>query len=261
MNLLLRILYEYLRNNILLGCLGAVTMFALFKVITKAGFDGRWILMPLVSGLLNVIVLVWQAINATRTVVVAVDLPRVVIGHVTVSAGGWRAAFGPLDPKAFDAIYLALWASIFINWALFLVFAFREWPISLTTREVKILERREGLASIVPITSRSAPAPEPAEDDDRPDLVYASIATPSAAAAAAASRHPSAGPPPAPVAPKSPVDPGPTTFCEKCGESITAAGAFFHECPPDRPQGQFCTSCGTPKTPGATKCAQCGAAN
>ena len=82
--------------------LGVLNTVALYKIITKAGYSGSWILAPL-SVIFLVVITVGVAIHAA----------------VTLSSASLGTAGALLKLDYLD---------VFFNWVLFLVFAFSDWP-------------------------------------------------------------------------------------------------------------------------------------
>jgi hypothetical protein len=130
---------------------------------------------------------------------------------------------------------IALWALIFVVWIMCLVLAFAAWPnfpskfdtwkANTTAREVERTTLR--------MVRSAQPPPEPTTGPATPMArPIPDVSTDSSLA-------------------------GPTTYCPRCGTSMTTASAYFHDCHADGPATQFCTVCGSATVPGAESCAEC----
>jgi hypothetical protein len=131
--------------------------------------------------------------------------------------------------------------SIFLNWVLFLVFAFSRWPVS----GPQYARTPDGPRP--PDALREGPGPTPTAPlpSARPARVV-----PSSGAG------PGSGPtgvPSATVA-KRPA----AQFCPWCAEALPGNRALFHDCgSKDRPES-FCKNCGTALPDGSSVCNACG---
>ena len=79
-----------------------LTPFAMYRIITKAGFSGAWIVAPLSTWLLAFVTLV-AGIHAARS----------------LSTTGWRIT---------GVLVILDWADGLFNWTLFIIFGFADWP-------------------------------------------------------------------------------------------------------------------------------------
>jgi hypothetical protein len=87
---------------------------AIFKIITKAGYSGWWLLLPLaplLASVFTLIVIDHQANSPFSTSSVAFDVTTII---------GWLVFVG---------------VSTFANWIFFLVFAFSDWPVRRQARQ------------------------------------------------------------------------------------------------------------------------------
>ncbi|HUI04086.1 MAG TPA: hypothetical protein VLZ77_11135 [Acidimicrobiales bacterium] len=117
--------------------IGVLNFFALYKIITKAGFSGAWILAPL-SVIFLAIVTVGVVIHAAVT--------------FSSASLGTAGALVKLD-----------YVDAFLNWILFLVFAFVDWPALRGQPRWATVPARQPVAHGLPrnVLPPSPPPPPP----------------------------------------------------------------------------------------------------
>jgi hypothetical protein len=204
---------------------------AVAKIITKAGYSSRWILVPLAP------VFLWLV----SIVLLAVDVRTVFIGDATVSV--------PVGLANFQILEILDFLSVFVTWVFFLIFAFSNWPVSTQRREPMrpFADRPADFAYAGQAPSRPVSAP------GHPGTTVAGPATTTGGAGA---------PPVTPgtfqnAAPQ-PAEQPQVIFCSWCGKERAVNAQAIHHCGSrDRP-AVHCMRCGTLFEDGATNCASCG---
>ncbi|MGO9151539.1 MAG: zinc-ribbon domain-containing protein [Acidimicrobiales bacterium] len=146
---------------ILLG-VGLLNLIATVKIITKAGYSGWWVLVPLIP------VALWFITLATL-------------------AGAANSPFNSATSAGFNASgYVALFVldgvGALLPWVFFLVFAFSDWPVRQQLREEQRFHRVPAAVAAVP--QAVSPPPQPTPHVPPPP-------TPSSLPAAAATAGPS----------------------------------------------------------------------
>lgn len=208
----------------LLIFLGAIFLnyWALARIINQSGFSTYWLVLPLAPLVLTILcyVIFWRDLHA-------------------IAFGG---GFGFGDVSSVSLYWHLDEISIVLNWIMFLVFAFSQWPAT-------------GRQSRVADSPSAAPAPSsrgPATGSTPPsEPVRAARVMPSSGA----------GPGSGPVAASSAASPNKPNakFCPWCGESLPGNRALFHDCgPKDRPE-TVCRSCGKAFPAGTSQCDTCAA--
>lgn len=114
---------------------------AVFKIITKAGYSGLWILLPatpLIASVIATIILASEANSPFATNAVAFRFTTIV---------GWTIVVG---------------ISLFANWVFFLVFAFSNWPVLRNVqRRSAFTSSQEMIRNTGAPTTAFTPAPAP----------------------------------------------------------------------------------------------------
>jgi hypothetical protein len=201
-------------------CIAGVNYFATAKVITKAGYSGWWILIPLLPVFLMI---------ATFAVF---DLEV----HPLVSSG--FTVF-----PSFTGIRYMLVIDIIgglFTWIMFLVFAFSAWPVAGSSHTFRPLVASGETTGATFGPSGGAPAQVgsgPRTSSPRPGATPIAPQSPGPRSAVQAGRK--------------------IVFCAWCGESIPGNRALGHDCGPKDRSEVFCRYCGTAFTPGSTTCAIC----
>lgn len=199
---------RYVELGIALG-LFVLNYAALHRIIRKAGFSGWWIIAPLAP------VAIWIYWFVTTVIE---------IRHGNVG--------GLLDTQLTSAKLMLL--ALFVNWVLYLVFAFRSWPSLGASNERVARPGRPGQGP----TSPAAPATSPASGGSL--LVVAP---------AEAAPQPSA---------EAAVPQSATIYCSWCGKQRDREALAVHHCGSrDRPPA-FCKECGDSLGEGDAACSSCG---
>jgi hypothetical protein len=108
---------------------------AIFKIITKAGYSGWWILLPLMP-------------------VFASIASYVVLDKVTCSPLQPTCQVGSFDPTTtLVLLWILSGVSVFLSWIFFLVFAFSNWPVM---RELRMQQSLNQTAQ-TPVAYSTAP--------------------------------------------------------------------------------------------------------
>jgi hypothetical protein len=201
-----------------------VDYWATMRIITKAGYSSKWILLPLAPLILTIVyyVILWH------------DLREIYFGS-SIGFGGFS------NTKFFWGLDVF---SIFLNWLFYVIFAFSRWPSTVAPRQSD--------DPPLPPTPTRAISGSPS----KPPAPAAPVPTERAVPPSGAG--PGAGPGGASVAPalKRPS----AQFCAWCGEPLPGNRALFHNCgSKDRPETN-CKTCGTALPAGSTECSSCGAA-
>lgn len=225
--------------------LATVNYFAISQIISKAGFSPWWVLCPITPLALVIILFL--------TLVIDAHTPS------TFEPGGLTTTI-----EGAVALMYLIGITSFLNWVLFLVFAFVRWPVQLAAdgygRRQPPLGPTFGPPSgqvSPPGFASPPPTPGPAMATPAPaGSVAAPVpAAPEADGCAALYEDPLSvsvltAEPPAPTPPA-------TIFCSWCGEERASDSHAIHYCgPSDRP-ALYCLRCGT-TLDGAPACPSCG---
>ncbi|HVB90562.1 MAG TPA: hypothetical protein VND70_00515 [Acidimicrobiales bacterium] len=256
---------------VMLLALIIVNFVAVGKIITKAGFSVRWLVVPLLP--LGLWIATWSWL--------VVDEKTLVIGrNLTASSTGLYD---------FPVLVTFDYLSVFVTWIFFVVFAFSAWPVTGMQREPKIsdvrlragaaagsgAEQRGGADRRMRTDRRTGPDRRTRNDRrtgaDRRSPAPGDRSKAVARSAASAQPGPAAAaldPTPATAtATATATGPGPadgdasdTIYCSWCGKARAVDAQAIHYCGSrDRPAA-FCMMCGTALTEGAADCASCGTA-
>jgi hypothetical protein len=221
--------------------MAATSYVALWVVITKAGYSGAWILLPLSLPVIS--------------------LAGFFFSQVSLATGNVDGFF-----KGSLAVLVLTMFMSFANWVAFLVFAFSSWP----ALDYRARRRPDGGPRFDVAPRPSAPsasssttptaAPRPSWDDDTP-------------APSNAPRGRAAAPPPTSVfcpwcGKQRPVDAiaihhcgpkdRPRLYCSSCGSTLPEDDADCAACAAARPR-HYCSSCGTMLPVGDGDCTACAA--
>jgi hypothetical protein len=220
----------------------AVSFWATTRIISQAGYSPAWILMPLSSLVLTIVVFIMLYVDLRS---LAYAIPFGIGGTTFISGLSSVGVVWGLDML-----------TIFANWILFLIFAFSRWPFAADSG-------RGGAApSPTPEGSQqygrnSRGAPQPPSGSPSPttwathggshslpggitDAVTRDATTASAVAATSAGSVR-------------------TKHCAWCGESLPGSRALFHDCgAKDRPVTN-CVACGAALPSDGAACSACAA--
>jgi hypothetical protein len=229
-----------LMNAVALGSSGNVTALvvqlvllvlnfvAVSKIITKAGYSPKWILVPLTTVGLWVVTFILLVVDVRTEVV----------------AGGTLSL--PVTLSNFKVLQGLDLVSVVVTWILFLVFAFSDWPVA--TRRHDSVGPAGG--RVAPVLTGHGAGPSRSAGPASAVAPPTGLAPSGAAAAAIASsatlvRDPAAAPA--------------VIFCSWCGKERAVDAQAIHHCgSKDRP-AVYCMHCGTPLGEAAATCASCGA--
>jgi hypothetical protein len=212
----------------------AVNLWALKRIIDKAGLSPIWLVLPLVSVGLTVacaIVTYNQAHGGPF------NLLNGIYGWPQVSAL-WHTDILSLGYTQIGLLWHIDLVSIGANWLLFVFFAVVPW--GLDRGQVKA--RSESTRAPASFTTASAKpankAPRGVTRDYSPSpaAAAASVAAPVSGSSGLASKH-----------------------CVWCAEALPGSRALFHDCGPKSRPPIFCAKCGSTLTE-VGDCASCGAA-
>lgn len=114
-------------TGVVVGGVGAIVLFylaigilnfvAIFKIITKAGYSGWWILLPLAPIIGSVVALVALDTEANSPF----STPSISLSNSVKTIVGW-------------VVFLGI--ATFANWIFFLIFAFSDWPVRRQARGI-----------------------------------------------------------------------------------------------------------------------------
>jgi hypothetical protein len=197
---------------------------AVSKIITKAGYSPRWILVPLTT------VGLW----VVTFILLVVDVRTEIVGGGTLSV--------PVSLSSFKLLQGLDLVSVLVTWILFLVFAFSDWPVAT---------RRHDAGGSV--SGRGAPVlPSPGPGPSRLAGPTSSVAPPIGPATSGAAA-------PTSTLVQDPAAAPAVIFCSWCGKERAVNAQAIHHCgSKDRP-AVHCMHCGTPLGEAAATCAACGA--
>ena len=197
---------------------------AVSKIITKAGYSRKWILVPLTT------VGLW----VVTFVLLVVDVRTVVVGGGTLSV--------PVSLSNFRLLQGLDLVSVVVTWVLFLIFAFSDWPVATRRHDTG------GFASgrLPPVLTSHGPGPS-------------RLAGLTSSVAPLTGLAPSGAAAPAATLVRDPADSATVIFCSWCGKERAIDAQAIHHCgSKDRP-AVYCMHCGTPLGEAAATCASCGA--
>jgi hypothetical protein len=203
----------------------AVNFLAVSKIITKAGYSAKWILVPLAP------VALW----IVTFVLLVVEVRHVVAYGTTVSLPVNLSNYGVLE--ALDAL------SVIVTWIFFIIFAFSDWPVGRMRRSGAVFVP-PGRPPFVP------PGQAPPAAPGRGPLGAAGHPGPTVAS-----------PPgmPSAVLVQEPAQPAPAViYCSWCGKERAVDAQAIHHCGSKERPATYCMHCGTPLGEGAATCTQCG---
>jgi hypothetical protein len=216
-----------IRDFIVTIILLLLNFWAVSKIITKAGYSAKWIVVPLTP------VCLWFI----SLLVLILDARSLVVGDTTVSV--------PVSLGNFEALQILDVLSVVVTWVFFIIFAFSNWPVSASPRMPRASFTNQPTAFVptgqVPVhTPASPPMPPPTHVPPN--------------SAAAASSMPGTAQLPAP-----PTEVKRTTiFCSWCGKERAVDAQALHHCGSKERPVVYCMNCGTPFEAGASNCASCG---
>jgi hypothetical protein len=203
---------------------------AVAKIITKAGYSSRWVLVPLAP------VFLWLV----SIVLLAVDVRTVVIGGATVSV--------PVSLANFQILEILDFLSVFVTWVFFLIFAFSDWPVATQRRGTGRPLANQPTDFAYAGQAQGRPVPPPGY----PGTVAAGPATTNVVVAAAPTAPTFQNAAPQPAAQSQVI------FCSWCGKERAVDAQAIHHCGSRERPAVHCMNCGTPFEDGATNCASCG---
>ncbi len=217
----------------------AVSYWATARIIAQAGYSSAWVLVPLSSLVLTVVVFV----------MIYVDL-RSLAEAVPFGFGGSDLGF---QIKSVEVVWDIDLCSMLVNWILFLVFGFSRWP---------------GTAGAD--AGGRTPTPPPASGASPYGRNVPGPLRPPGASFASASRP---GSSPTLVGSVNEVDPRdastssappPSTaggirvkHCVWCGEALPGSRALFHDCGSSDRSATNCATCGGALSGEGAACAAC----
>jgi hypothetical protein len=209
----------------------AVSFWATTRIISQAGYSPAWILMPLSSLVLTIVVFI----------MLYVDL-RSFANAFPFGVGGTTFGSGL---GGVEVVWVLDMLTIFANWILFLVFAFSRWPYAADSG-------RRG-PSQPPSPGGASPhgrnAPGMAQPPGSPTSASVSASAPSSLGVVPTTSS---------VASAS-AAPVRTKHCVWCGESLPGSRALFHDCgTKDRPVTN-CAACGAQLPTAGAACVACAA--
>jgi hypothetical protein len=192
---------------------------AVSKIITKAGYSSKWIVVPLTS----------LGLWVVTFILLVVDVRTEVIGGSTLSVPVTLSSF-----KLLEGLDLV---SVVVTWVFFLIFAFSDWPVA--TRRYESGGSASGRGA--PVLPSHGPGPS------RAAAVGPQIGLAPVAAA------------PSSTLVQDQVAAPAVIFCSWCGKERAVNAQAIHHCgSKDRPAA-YCMHCGTPLGEAAAACASCGA--
>ena len=209
-----------------------LNFYAVSRIITKAGYSAKWILVPLAP------VCLWFV----SFLVLVIDVRSTIIGDTTVSA--------PVRLGDFHVLEIFDFLSVVVAWVFFMIFAFSTWPVSTARREPRGFPPNQPTAFVPAGRAPGATLVSAAMIPGPADLGHAPFDL-------------SAAPPPPP--PHTAVTPGPQSeqespviYCSWCGKERAVDAQAIHHCGSrDRPP-VYCMNCGIPLEVGVSNCAKCG---
>jgi hypothetical protein len=203
----------------------AVNFMAVSKIITKAGYSAKWIIVPLAP------VALW----VVTFILLVVEVRHVVAFGTTVSQPVSLSSYRVLE--ALDVL------SVIVTWIFFLIFAFSDWPVGQSRRSAGELVP-PGRSPFVP--AGQAPPVVPA----RGPLGAGAVDPRSAPAITGA---------PSTVLVQEQAQPAPSViYCSWCGKERAVDAQAIHHCGSKERPAAYCMVCGTPLGEGAAACTQCG---
>jgi hypothetical protein len=199
-----------------------VNFLAVSKIITKAGYSSKWILVPLAP------VVLW----AITFILLLVDVRSVAV------AGGQLSL--PVSLSDFVGLEVLDFLSLITTWIFFLIFAFSDWPVGRMPR--RAAEPPPGRPPFAP--ERPGPARPP---------------TPGPGAAPAASAPaPAVAAPSTVLVDDAPAPARTVIYCSWCGKERAVDSHAIHHCGSKERPTAYCMNCGSPRQEGAADCASCG---
>jgi hypothetical protein len=259
---------------------------AWYRIITKAGFSGRWFLLP-IGALVISFIASSVAASSSRS---SVSYLHFVTRNGTIYTVAQPSRLG-ISFYIGSVVATLMVLSII---AMFFTFAFMPWPIHRLNRYPSAVP--EGFGTVLPAGGPFAPpaagtsaGPPPRSGPGLPPRAPLAADRPPGAAPGlppraplAADRPPGAAPghsapglpPRAPLGsdgqppPATPLAPTPqpapippdaeVVYCSWCGAPRDARSNALHVCGPTDGAPSFCMRCGTPLSPGAAVCGSCG---
>lgn len=173
---------------------GILNFAATFKIITKAGYSGWWIILPLAS-------------------LIAIAIAAGVVAHEAVTPLSTTSSVSS-DLTAALAYWIVAGVVLFANWLFFIVFAFSDWPIRRQLRQA---------GAVLPATSYTAA---------RGGLTAAHMPTPTMVpvATAASARPVSSTPVWTSPAATATATARTGSLCPSCFEPIRSGASFCGSC-------------------------------
>jgi hypothetical protein len=200
----------------------ALDFFAVAKIITKAGYSPKWIVVPLAP------VLLWFV----TFLLLAFDVRHLVVGGATLSV--------PVSLSNLRILQILDLLSLFVTWVFFLIFAFSAWPTSSV---------RNGRPAFAAAPSAPVHAGLPVSRD--PHAAGGASAQVMTQPTSMAPNEPETAGPPPPEGQK-------VIYCSWCGKSRESNAQAIHHCGSLERPAVYCMQCGTPLETGAAACAACG---
>jgi hypothetical protein len=200
----------------------ALDFFAVAKIITKAGYSSKWILVPLAP------VLLWFV----TFLLLAFDVRHLVVGGATLSV--------PVSLSNLRILQILDLLSVVVTWVFFLIFAFSPWPTS---------GDRNGRPAFAAAPSASVNAGLPVSRV--PNAAGGASAQVMTLPTSMARNEPETSGPQPPDAQK-------VIYCSWCGKSRESNAQAIHHCGSLERPAAYCMQCGTPLETGAAVCAACG---
>jgi hypothetical protein len=199
-----------------------VNFLAVSKIITKAGYSSKWIVVPLAP------VVLWAA----TFILLVIDVRSVAVG------GGGTLAL-PVSLSNFAGLEILDFLSLLATWIFFLIFAFSDWPVGRMPR--RAAENPPGRPPFTPASQGPPRQPPPT----------APVAPAGSAPAVAAS--------PSTLLVHDAPSPNRTViYCSWCGKERAVDSHAIHHCGSKERPPAFCMHCGTALPEGAPTCASCG---
>jgi hypothetical protein len=203
-----------------------LNFYAVSKIITKAGYSAKWILVPLAPVCLWII----------SIVVLVLDTRSLTVGGTTVNL--------PVNLGNFEALEALDFLSTVVTWVFFMIFAFSTWPVSTASSMSRGSFTNQPTA-LVPAGQVPAHTPAPT-----PMPLPAPVPPSSAAGSASMPDMAHSWAPP-------PVVTRTTIFCSWCGKERAVDAQAIHHCGSRERPVVYCMHCGTFLEAGASDCANC----
>lgn len=216
----------------------AVSYWATARIIAQAGYSSAWVIVPLSSLVLTIVVFV----------MIFIDL-RSLAEAIPFGIGGSDFGF---QIRSVEVVWDIDLCSMLANWILFLVFGFSQWPATVGGDSVR--------STPSPPSGGSSPygrnAPGPRQPSGGSFTSASTLGHSSMSLGDANKGEASDAPPPSVPAPAS-AGVVRVKHCVWCGESLPGSRALFHDCGSrDRPATN-CATCGGALPSEGAACAAC----